>query len=299
MTAAPTSNLSVVIPTLNAAAEIDALLHLIEEQTLKPREILVVDSSSDDDTAVEVAKHPEVEFLVIDRKDFNHGSTRDMAPLRTSGDFVCFLTQDAVPASGFYLDRLVAPMLVDEGVALVSGRQLPKADARRFEQLVRSFNYPDAPSVRGREDLAKCGIKTFFASDVCSCYRREAYLECGGFDNVNTNEDMLMAARFVAAGYKVAYEPSAEVYHSHNLTPSQQYARNRAVGRFLEEHADDLMRASEIGEGGRLVKNVSLQLLKEGRVGELFAFGVDCAARLLGNRKGRSEARRDMKGISQ
>ena len=116
---------------------------------------------------------------------------------------------------------------------------------------------------------------------------------------MNTNEDMLMAARFVAAGYKVAYEPSAEVYHSHNLTPSQQYARNRAVGRFLEEHADDLMHASEIGEGGRLVKNVSLQLLKEGRVGELFAFGVDCAARLLGNRKGRSEARRDMKGSSQ
>ena len=291
-----TLSLSVVIPTLNAAADIDVLLGLIEEQSIKPREILVVDSSSDDGSADEVAKHPGVDFLVIDRRDFNHGSTRDMALRRTAGDFVCFLTQDAVPVSDAYLEKLIAPMLADEEIALVSGRQLPKADARRFEQLVRGFNYPDTPSVRGKADLSEYGIKTFFASDVCSCYRRSAYLACGGFDAVNTNEDMLMAARFVTAGFKVAYEPEAEVYHSHNLTPREQYARNRAVGRFLEEHAGDLMHASEIGEGGKLVKQVSLQLLKEGRLGEFFAFGVDCAARLLGNRKGRSEARLDMEG---
>ncbi len=294
MTAAP--SLSVVIPTLNAAEEIGALLSKIESQSVRPREILVVDSSSEDGTAAEVAKHFGVEFLCIDRKDFNHGGTRDMALRRTAGDFVCFLTQDAVPASERYLEKLVAPMLADPDIALVSGRQLPKADARRFEQLVRGFNYPDAPSVRGKADLERYGIKTFFASDVCSCYRREAYLACGGFDAVNTNEDMLMAARFVADGLKVAYEPTAEVYHSHNLTPREQYARNRAVGRFLEEHADDLMRASEIGEGGKLVKAVSAQLLREGRIGEFFAFGVDCAARLFGNRKGRSEARSDKEG---
>ena len=289
-------SVSVVIPTLNAQGEIGTLLGLIESQSLKPREILVVDSSSGDGTALEVAIHSGVDFLVIDRKDFNHGSTRDMALRRTSGDFVCFLTQDAVPASERYLEKLVAPMLADPDIALVSGRQLPKSDARRFEQLVRGFNYPDTPSVRGKSDLGRYGIKTFFASDVCSCYRREAYLACGGFEAVDTNEDLLMAARFVAADLKVAYEPAAEVYHSHNLAPSQQYARNRAVGRFLEGHANDLMRASEIGEGRKLVKAVSAQLLREGRVWELFSFGVDCTARLLGNRKGRAEVRMDTEG---
>ena len=285
-------SISVVIPTLNAEGEIGALLSLIKNQSLKPREILVVDSSSEDGTATEVSKHSEVEFLVIERSKFNHGGTRDMALRRTTGDFICFLTQDAVPASAQYFEKLVAPMLTRPEIALVSGRQLPKADARRFEQLVREFNYPEAASVRGKEDVGRYGIKTFFVSDACSCYRREAYQSCGGFDEVNTNEDMLMAARFVAAGLKVAYEPSAEVYHSHNLSPLQQYARNRAVGRFLEEHADDLMHASEVGEGGKLVKAVSSQLLREGRIGEFFAFGLDCAARLLGNRKGRAEVRR-------
>lgn len=288
-----TPSLSVVIPTLNAADEIDGLLDTIEAQSLQPLDILVVDSSSDDGTVDEVAKHPCVNLVRIERKEFNHGSTRDMALRLSAGEFVCFLTQDAAPASNRYLERLVAPFLADDSIALVTGRQLPKADARRFEQLVRKFNYPNAPSVRSKSDLPKYGIKTFFASDTCSAYRRTAYLECGGFDHVNTNEDMLMAARFIASGLKVAYEPRAEVYHSHNLTPSQQFARNRAVGFFLETHADDLMHASEIGEGGRLVKAVSSQLLREGNLVEFIAFGVDCCARLLGNRAGRRTARKE------
>lgn len=286
-------DVSVIIPTLNAEHEIEDLLAALERQSLRPMEILVVDSASNDDTVPLVKTHEGIRLLQIERCDFNHGATRDMALRATTGDFVCFLTQDALPASDAYLERLVTPMVGDPSIALVSGRQLPKADARRFEQLVRSFNYPDSPSVRSKSDLNKCGIKTFFASDSCSAYRRTAYLDCGGFEYVNTNEDMLMAARFVASGLKVAYEPGAEVYHSHNLTPSQQFARNRAVGMFLESHSDDLMHASEIGEGGRLVKAVSSQLLREGNLTEFIAFGVDCCARLLGNRAGRRAARKE------
>lgn len=285
--------ISVIIPTLNAEHEIDGLLIALEHQSIQPVEILIVDSASEDKTIELVRQHKIVRLLEIDRRDFNHGTTRDMALRESRGDFVCFLTQDAVPVSDDYLKRLVAPMVDDSDIALVSGRQLPKADARRFEQLVRDFNYPDTPSVRSKGDLKKFGIKTFFASDTCSAYRRSAYLECGGFDHVNTNEDMLMAAKFIASGMKVAYEPRAEVYHSHNLTPVQQFARNRAVGFFLETHTDELMHASEIGEGGRLVKMVSSQLLREGSIGEFVAFGVDCCARLLGNRAGRRAARNE------
>lgn len=286
-------DISVIIPTLNAEHDIEGLLTVLGRQSIQPIEILVVDSASEDRTIELIRKHKGVRLLQIDRQDFNHGGTRDLALRESRGDFVCFLTQDAVPVSDDYLEMLVAPMVDDSEIALVSGRQLPKADARRFEQLVRGFNYPDSSSVRSKRDLKKYGIKTFFASDTCSAYRRTAYLECGGFDHVNTNEDMLMAARFIASGMKVAYEPRAEVYHSHNLTPSQQFARNRAVGFFLELHADDLMHTSETGEGGRLVKSVSLQLLREGNFGEFVAFGVDCCARLLGNRAGRRAGRKE------
>lgn len=284
-----TASVSVVIPTLNAEREIGPLLDDLLAQTVAPGEVLVVDSSSDDATRDVVASYADrgVSLEVIARAEFNHGVTRHRAFVRTSGEYTLFMTQDAVPSDARYIEKLIEPLEADASIALVSGRQLPKPDARRFEQLVRAFNYPDEPSVRGAEDLPRYGIKTFFASDVCSAYRRAAYMECGGFAPVSTNEDMLMAARFIAAGYKVAYEPSAAVYHSHNLTPSQQFRRNREVGAFLAAHGGELMGASEVGEGGRLVRAVASQLLREGRLGEFAAFGFDCAARLAGNRAGR------------
>jgi rhamnosyltransferase len=287
-------SVSVVIPTLNAESEISRLLDLLADQTLAPAEVLVVDSSSDDGTVAVCAAHvPLVRTHVIDRGDFNHGATRDMALSMTSGEFVCFLTQDAVPVDGDVLANLIAPMLADTSIALVSGRQLPKKGARRFEQLVRGFNYPEQPSVRGASDIARLGIKAYFASDVCAAYRRDAYLACGGFPRTVTNEDMLMACQLMKAGQRVAYEPKARVYHSHNLTVRQQYVRNRAVGASLELNASELDCGSEVGEGIRMVRGISAQLLREGRVGELAAFGVDCAARLLGNRAGRAAARRE------
>lgn len=286
------TRVSMVIPTLNAATEIGDLLESLSSQTLGLDEILVVDSSSSDGTAEIARAHDSVEVLVIDRVDFNHGLTRDMALRRVSGDVVCFMTQDAVPASELFIENLVRPILEDPQVAISSGRQLPKPDARRFEQLVRAFNYTPESNVRCRDDVPRLGIKAFFATDVCAAYRRSAYLELGGFGKTDTNEDMLMAAKAIHAGYKVAYAADAEVQHSHNLTARQQYERNHAVGRFLEQNADLLAGAAEIGEGSRLARQVSAQLLKEGNLPELCAFGVDCVARFLGNRSGRRQIRK-------
>jgi rhamnosyltransferase len=293
------SAISLVIPTLNAESEIVPLLEKLCNQTRHIDEIVVVDSASDDRTVEEAssfaAKHIQVSVHSIERKDFRHGGTRDLA-LRewTTGDFVLFMTQDAVPADDRYVESILAPF-EDEKVAVSSGRQLPKSDARRFERLVRGFNYPETSFVRGKDDLPTYGIKTFFISDVCSAYRRSAYLECGGFaKDLMMSEDMYMAAKLVAAGYLVAYAADAQVYHSHNLTPRQQYARNFAIGKFLEENKDILMNASEIGEGKKLAAHVAGELLRSGHIAELFAFGADCTARILGNRAGRRAAREDM-----
>lgn len=291
-TSAPVT-ISMLIPTLNAETEIATLLDALLSQSRVPDEILVVDSSSDDGTQEIVRGYDNrsVGLLIIDRASFNHGLTRDMALRATTGDIVCFMTQDAVPANDAFIENLVSPILQDSKVAISSGRQLPKPDARRFEQLVRAFNYTAKSNTRCKSDIPTYGIKTFFATDVCAAYRRSTYLECGGFEATDMSEDMLMAAKAIRAGYKVAYAADAQVFHSHNLTPRQQYARNHAIGRFLERNTRLLEGTAEIGEGSRLAKQVSAQLLKEKNIPELCAFGIDCVARLLGNRAGRREER--------
>lgn len=290
--------ISLIIPTLNAETDILHLLSALKNQTRVPDEILVIDSSSDDRTIEIVHEDGIAKTIVIPREEFDHGATRHKALLETSGEYVLFMTQDAIPDSDEFIENLIKPFCDDE-VALVSGRQKPKADARRFEQLVREYNYPTVSNVRSSADLAQLGIKTFFASDVCSAYRRSSYEECGGFERTcNTNEDMLMAAAFIYAGWKVAYAADAVVKHSHNLTPKQQYKRNKDVGFFLEKYSKKLDIGSEVREGMQLVKQVTSTLLKEKDIRELGAFSIDCAARLLGNKAGRKAAKNRNIGVA-
>lgn len=286
-------SISLVIPTLDAQAEIGELLNRILSQTRCPDEIIVVDSASSDSTVEIASSFDRVRVIEIDRSDFNHGLTRDMAFKESSGDIVCFMTQDAVPADNRYIENLVNPLLVDYRVAISSGRQLPKPDARKFERLVREFNYGPISNVRSKNDISVMGIKAYFATDVCSAYRRSSYFELGGFGRTDMSEDMLMAAKAVGAGYLVAYAADACVYHSHNLTPVEQFRRNFAIGHFLEINRELIACRSEIGEGGRLVKRVAKQLIEDRSFVELGAFGIDCLARFIGNRSGRRAAKKE------
>lgn len=285
------SKISVIIPTLNAEAMIDQLLTRLENQYRTPDEIIVIDSSSDDKTVKRVQQHPDVKLLEIQRKDFNHGGSRDYALRKSSGDYVLFLTQDALPKDTYYIHDIIQPFR-DEAVALVYGRQVPRSDARAAEKMVREYTYGEGSYVVTREDIPRMGIKAFRATDVCAAYRRSAYLEVGGFDNpVLTNEDMFIAARFLKANWKVVYEAEAEVIHSHNFTLMQQYKRNYIQGFEIEKHRAILGNVPLTGEGISMMTYTMKGLLKHGKVLEMGRFAIDCAFRYIGNKKGEYDAK--------
>lgn len=285
--------ISVVIPTLNAGDGIVRLLDALQEQRRAPDEILVVDSSSDDGTGEKVARHHGVELLTIPREEFNHGATRDQALRRTHGDFILFLTQDAMPEDDHYIESMLHAFN-DPAVAMVSGRQIARDDARPFERLVREYNYPAESYTRSREDIPRMGIKAYFASDVCSAYRRSAYLQVGGFERVSTNEDMFIAAAFLHNDWKIAYCAEARVKHSHNFTLRQQYQRNFAMGREIQLHQNLLGNVPLGGEGKSLMKHVVEGLIADRHYFEIASFGMDCVARLYGNVRGTQAGEKDV-----
>ena len=286
---------SVIIPTLNAGQYIGPLLTRLEQQQLRPDEIIVVDSSSDDDTQQLVRAHKDVHLVVIDRKDFNHGGTRDAMLRQSMGEFVLFLTQDALPCSNDYIERILEPF-EDEHVALVYGRQLPRNDAKKAERLIREYTYPAESMKITKLDVENLGIRAFRASDVCAAYRRSAYLEVGGFENpVLTNEDMFIAARFIHAGWTIVYEAQAEVIHSHNFTFRQQYKRNYIQGVEIEKHRAILGNAPLTGEGLAMMMYAMRGLLRQGDLIGMGRLVVDCAFRFIGNRKGIIDAKRSVR----
>ncbi len=283
-------NISVIIPTLNAEKELDQLLTSLENQTIPPKEILVIDSSSEDDTIQLAKQHPFVRTHIIPRTWFNHGGTRGTAFTMAMGDIVIFMTQDAVPRDNTLIEHLVAPLEEEKTIASYA-KQLPKGDASPREKLIREFNYPKESERHTKADIKKKGIKTFFLSDVCAAYRRKEYEELGGFEqNLRSNEDMLYAAKAIQSGYTIAYAADAEIYHSHNLTLKEQYKRNKLQGYEIERYKDLLDNTSSSSEGVAMLRQVTKQLLKQGRILSVFTLFLDCAVRYFGNRAGRKEA---------
>jgi rhamnosyltransferase len=283
--------ISVIIPTLNAEKQIAPLLQQLKGQTLPPDEILVVDSQSEDQTA-KIAAENGARVIPILRKEFDHGGTRHMALQSCSGDIVLFMTQDAIPADKEYIANLTAPFQ-NPCVGAAGGRQVAREGARPYEQAVREYSYPAEDRLWSGEDIHRLGVKAFLISDVCSAYRRSAYEKAGGFENpILTNEDMLMAAQLLRSGYSLAYAGRAAVRHSHSYTLGQEYRRNFLIGRFMQRYQERLCNVKETGEGIRLVKYVLKKLLKKGRIWESLCFCMNCAARLLGNRAGRHEEKK-------
>lgn len=283
---------SVIIPTHNAAPWLEKQLCRLLEQTVKA-EIYVIDSGSVDATQEILARFRDsVRTERIEPQAFDHGGTRDHALRQCGGDVLLFLSQDALPMDEHYIEKLLLPF-ADERVAGAYGRQIAWPDAPAYEKLTRSFNYPEEGRVWSGEEIGRRGIKAFFFSDTCSAIRRSAYEAVGGFDRpIITNEDMMLAAKLLRAGWKLAYQPEASVWHAHSETLAGDFRRYSRIGEVTQQYRDRLTGADSPAEGMRLVSSVCSGLLREKRVGSLFVFLTHAAFRFAGYRRGKRKARR-------
>ncbi|HWX87486.1 MAG TPA: glycosyltransferase family A protein, partial [Solirubrobacteraceae bacterium] len=91
------TSVSVVIPVKDGERYLRELLEALAREG--PSETLVIDSGSRDRSR-EIARAAGVEVLEIEPTEFAHGKTRNLGAERTSGELICFLTQDATPCEG-------------------------------------------------------------------------------------------------------------------------------------------------------------------------------------------------------
>ena len=276
--------ISLIIPTLNAGPRIEDLLFRISVQDVKPLEVIIIDSSSDDNT-VEIAERSGAEAMVIPRKTFNHGKARNTAALKARGDVLVFMTQDATPLNNSLLGSLTVPLLQPD-IAAAYGRHLPGPGASPPEIFSRQFNYPDSPSIRTMDNIVREGIRRVIFSDVCSAVKREAFIEAGMFPEVRANEDMLIALKLILLGYKVAYVPEAEVFHSHDYSLLRQFRRYYNIGSSLKRNPWVLKYAPGKGEGLKFMAGQLRFVLRKRRLLWVPYVVLEAAAKYAGYRTG-------------
>ncbi|AWW34033.1 rhamnosyltransferase [Mannheimia varigena] len=246
---------SVIVPTYNAGPLWKDWITAITIQDLKPTEVIVIDSSSTDETAL-LAKQAGFKVIQIDKAEFNHGATRNKAAMLCdpNSDILVYLTQDAILAEPSALRELIN-CFAKPNIAAACGRQLPHKNANPLAVFVRKFNYPDQSMIKDKNSIPQLGIKTVFMSNSFAAYRKSVFDKLGCFPNdVILAEDMYLAAKMVMAGYQIAYCAEACVYHSHNYTLMQEFKRYFDTGCFHLEEAWIIQTFGKAtGEGKRLV----------------------------------------------
>ena len=225
-------DLSVVVPTRDGGAPFRRLARqlasVIERFGI---EVLVIDSGSTDGTP-EVAEAAGLRVHRIPPEVFGHGRTRNLGVAMTRGAVVAFLTQDVLPVTPDWPRRFVAA-LADPALAGVYGRQVPR-DATTMEMFFVSMNYPAAPlRFAPTPDGHHPRPGRVLFSNAFSAVRRDVVERLPFPEETAVSEDQLWAFAVLAAGYAVAYEPSAEALHAHRYSTQGLFRRSYLIGAAL------------------------------------------------------------------
>ncbi len=219
------TRVSVVIPVKDGERWLEELLDALAREGVD--EVLAIDSGSTDRSLAILRAADGVELLEIPAAEFGHGRTRNLGAERTSGELICFLTQDATPQPG-WLDALHAGFALDERVGAVFGPHLAREDtspmiARELERHFAGFEADDGgPALQRAGDAA-------FLSNVNAAYRRACWDQIR-FRDVPYSEDQAFGRDLLAAGWLKAYHPDAAVLHAHD------YGAVEFMRRYFDEY---------------------------------------------------------------
>lgn len=290
----------VIIPLYKPKKELFTLIELLEKQSMKPQKIILINTEKKyfdelvNGTAFLQKYGDFISVFHIEKQEFDHGRTRHLAVTKSQADIFVMMTQDALPADRFLIENLIKALEDNETVAAYA-RQLPAPDCNVIEKYTRQFNYPNESRKKTQADLAELGIKTYFCSNVCAAYKRDAYDNLGGFiRHAIFNEDMIFAAGAIKSGKAITYAADAKVVHSHNYTGGQQLKRNFDLGVSQADHPEIFSGVPSEKEGKKMVKTTINYLWKNNYKYLIISYAFQCFCRYLGYVLGKNYKRLPM-----
>jgi rhamnosyltransferase len=219
---------TVAVLTYNGETYLEQILTAVEGQSIDGEiDILVIDSGSTDETLAIIARHPQVRLHEIPNAEFGHGRTRNLAARLARGEFIAYLTHDAIPASDRWLHELLSPLRdTPADIKAVMGKQIPRPGCfpllkYEIEGVFAGFGPDFGTTVFFDDGTAKeQGLvdALSFYSDVNSATRTAFLRNEIPYRDVRYSEDMMFGQDIIAAGYKKAYAPRGAVIHSNDLT---------------------------------------------------------------------------------
>jgi GT2 family glycosyltransferase len=221
-------NVSILIRTRDIESLLKPLLLKLSNQTLQPREVVIVDNFSSLDKLEEMRKllssakknffNDDVGFklIPINDEEFSHPYSANVGVFVADADLICITNGHSLPSSAGWLESGVYHFR-NPKVAGVGGYFTPHKDGSLLEKLV--YN-----SWKKLNEISRAYVKDNYFSTI-DCILRKSLWEEYPFDEKIPKEipyarkfggeDYDWAVEMQTRGYKIVVEPKFSVYHSH------------------------------------------------------------------------------------
>jgi len=232
--------ISIILLTKNGDAYLEEVLEKVFAQGIKKTfEVIAIDSGSTDRTKEILAKFP-IQLQEVSPATFNHGETRNLGAELSKGKYLVYLTQDATPLNGEWLERLVAPLREDRRIAGAFSSQRPREECHLMEKRqILQTELTSGKAMRiniavGNPEYERNRYSLIWFSNTSSCIQKEIW-EKIPFRKLEFAEDQDWAQRVLEAGYKTVYVPDSIVIHSHHYRPVRNFRRHFEHARAMKE----------------------------------------------------------------
>lgn len=212
-------NVAVVIVNWHSEKLLAQVLVALNEQTLTPDRIIVVDNGSSEPIPIELFdKGPAAVITMNKNVGFAAANNRAIEELKTS-EWIALLNPDAIPDRNWLMKLAEAIQSHPEASAFGS-RQLMSDDHSRVDGLGDKYHVSGAAwrAFHGQADtFPATGTQEIFSPCAAAAiYKRSALLEAGGFDEdfFCYFEDVDLGFRLRLLGHKLMLASEAIVYHA-------------------------------------------------------------------------------------
>lgn len=243
---------SIITVNYNQTAATCALLDSIRRQHYRAVEVIVVDNASKDDPATHFATHyPEVRYLRSAR-NLGFAGGNNLALPHAKGDFLFFVNNDAelTPEA---LDTLLDWMLQHPETGILSPLICYYPEKGQTKDIIQYAGMTEIHPLTGRNRTLGAGETdngqyrearpTAYAHGAAMLVRRTALEQAGPMqeDYFLYYEELDWCARMRRAGWQIAIEPRAKIYHKESLStgrmgPLKTYYMNRNRVQFMRRH---------------------------------------------------------------
>ena len=199
-------NASVIIPAYNAQKTIKQCIEALQQQSVKPLEIIVVSDGSTDETEKIVSQIMGARLLT--QKNSGPAVARNKGARTAKGEIIVFIDSDCIADKNFI--KFMLEPFKDSGISGVQGSYKIKQKEliARYTQIVIEMSY---------EKMAKQKFIDHIGS-YAAAYRRKDFLALNGFNESYpkaSGEDTEFSYRMSGQGKKLVFYPKAFVYHFH------------------------------------------------------------------------------------